>query len=142
MQELSPKSGGGHNFGRGRNLGRVRYIHVRTMYKQIKIYKTQNTVTPLFKSKHSHRSTHSLHKVGRVVSRHPAVIASSERSVRVPLCQHVIVQPNVPIGRRPIVDCQLFAVKKRGTDISKWYICVCGGEGGGNFTMKHIDLNS
>ncbi len=25
MQELSLKSGGGRNFGRGRNLGRVRY---------------------------------------------------------------------------------------------------------------------
>ncbi len=30
MQELSLKSGGGRNFGRGRNLGRVRYNYRET----------------------------------------------------------------------------------------------------------------
>ncbi len=30
MQELSLKSGGGRNFGRGRNPGRVRYMLVQT----------------------------------------------------------------------------------------------------------------
>ncbi len=38
MQELSLKSGGGRNFGRGRNLGRVRYIYIYIYIGQDGLY--------------------------------------------------------------------------------------------------------